>query len=118
MKAFKDWEENAVASEAVEFGYLSRHQRCKYQMLGQSICEETYFPHNVFKSIEVYFKAWDFNICETDPIMLLAKKHGATWQQGYYAEEGYGWPVFSGESGAEKCWNFLTEYNSLKINPN
>jgi hypothetical protein len=41
----------------------------------------------------------------------------AEWEEGYYAEEGYGFPVWCGKWDDEKdlerkCWDFFTEYNS------
>lgn len=115
MKTFKEWNEKAEAKETVGFGYMSRNCRDIYDMLGMTIFIEMIMPRNVFKSMVIHVMAVDFNITTDDPIMDLAHKHGAGWMEGFYAEPGYGWPVWSGEDDrAEECWNFIQEYQQQK----
>ena len=115
---YEEWEQT-VAKESYQYGIGNSRERCVYEMLGQHIFVETHVPYNWFKSTTQRVVAQNFNIKEDDPIMKLAKKHGALWEEGYYAEEGYGWPFWydGGDpenDGTKKCFEFITEYNEVE----
>ena len=110
---YQQWSETAVSKYTTNFGYLRRSTRDIYEMQGFDVFEETHFPHNVFKHITTWVKAVDFNIKADSSIMKQAEKHGGIWEEGYYAEEGYGWPMFD---DMEKCFNFITEYKASNTN--
>jgi hypothetical protein len=84
-------------------------------MLGFVVIVEAVFPRNPFKKLRV-FTSVDMEIAENCKITDLAKKHGAQWRQGYYSEEGTGFPIWfseNDEDNLEKCWNFLTDYKEM-----
>ena len=117
---YEEWASSEAVVETHHFGYLSRAERCVMEMLGQHIFVETFMPHNVFKPTTQRVVAQNFNITADDPIMELAKKHGAEWEEGYYAEDGYGWPFwFDGgdidNDGVAKCFAFITEYKETQL---
>lgn len=107
-KTFSEWLESAILDESLEYGVGKSRQRDIYTIEGQKIFVETHFPYNIFKKISISVKAVDFNITKYSDTMKEAAKTGALWEQGYYAETGYGWPVWNGEDGMEKCYNFIT----------
>jgi hypothetical protein len=111
---FKEWKKDATVKASYEYGFLGRNQRDVYDMLGHEIFVETTFPHSCFKPVMVHTKAVGFNIKENSMEMAVANRHGATWEEGYYAEEGYGWPVWEGDNGQRLCFCFLKEYNKMK----
>jgi arginine/ornithine N-succinyltransferase beta subunit len=103
---FEEWEEKAEAYYDVMF-HRGQRQRSMFDMFGQSIAMEIHIPWNVFKETSVVYKAMDFNIKKNSKTMVLAKTFNGEWEEGYYADEGYGWPVFA---EAEDCWNFIRRY--------
>lgn len=112
VSSFEEWEERAEAFYQTQFGYLSRHQRSLYDMLGQTVFMETFFSHNIFVDPVVRVIAADFTIREDSETMALAARHGAEWMEGYYMDEGLGWPVFHGDDGCRRCFEFLTEWRA------
>ena len=108
-ETFEEWEEKAEAFSQNQFGFLSRHQRSLFDMCGQTIFMETLFPANIFDDIIVRIIAADFTIKADSDTMKLAAKHGARWEEGYYMDEGLGWPVFHGDDGCRQCFAFLKE---------
>jgi len=108
---FEEWE--ALSESYFQCVYNhGRSQRSCYDMRGQSLFEETYIPWNIFKDETVVYKLTDFNVTKSCPTMLLAEEYGGEWEQGYYAEEGYGWPVFA---EAEHAWHFLIARENAKL---
>jgi len=109
-EAYEAWIDTLVIEETIAFGFRSRHCRDVVKVLGQTVFFETYFPFNPFNQIFTLVKAVDFHIRESDPIMKLAKQYGAIWEPGYYAKEGYGWPVWRvSEYECRDCFRFLTD---------
>jgi len=84
-------------------------------MNGKTIFLETYIPRNWLKKTVTRAIVADFNHLETDPLIQTAISMGAFWEEAYYAEEGHGWPVFAGEDGTEKAWQFLQAIGEQKI---
>jgi hypothetical protein len=109
-ETFAEWEKKALAFEQYEYGCGHSNQRSLYDMLGQLVFLETHFPWSFFEHVTVRVVAADFTILKDSETMELAKKHGGFWEEGYYMEEGYGWPVFGGEDGLERCFAFLKEW--------
>jgi len=109
---FEEWEEKAEAFSQNQFGHLGRHQRSLYDMLGQTIFLETIFPVNILKDPIVRVIAADFTIRKASKTMTMAANHLARWEPGYYMDEGLGWPVFTGELGLRRCFEFLKEWRS------
>ena len=112
MTEFQKWEANAEHKRAYEFGYLSRHQRHIYDMLDQEIFIETFFHWN--KKPYTQTLCPNFNIKKDNHIMKIAEKHHGIWEQGWYSEDGYGFPLFTGKNDTENCFSFLREYNEWK----
>ena len=117
VTTFEEWSTTAEPYYQTEFGFLSRNQRSCYDMLGQSVFLEFIFPANIFKDIISLCLAVDFNILEDSETMKLAAKHGAHWEEGPYNTDSRGYPVFLGDEGPEKCFNFLVEWRQLNGNP-
>ena len=117
VDTFKEWEEQAVPSYQAEFGSVggSSNQQSVYDMLGSKIFMETHFPWSPFKEVTTRIVAADFTIKSCSDTMKLAEKHGGKWEEGYYMDDGFGWPVFYGEEGAEQCFNFLIERKRVKL---
>jgi hypothetical protein len=100
---FLEWESTSEPYYDAVYGRGRQFRTC-YDMRGQSIFVETYIPWNVFSDTSVVYKLTDFNIPKDSLTMAMAEEFNGEWEEGYYAEEGYGWPVFS---DAEHAWNFL-----------
>ena len=119
-KTYEEWFTTATTTYQVEGGYGgNRWQRAIYMMLGHEIFIETYFPWNIFRPNSECSMVPGFNVTEDDPVITLAKENGGRWMEGWYAEEGYGWPRWEdGGDGnidcAKLCWDFLTAYNARK----
>jgi hypothetical protein len=109
-ETFAEWEAKAEAFAQYVYGCGNTHQRSLYDMLGQLVFLETHMPLSFFEHVTVRVVAADFTIREDSETMELAKKHGGFWEEGYYMDEGYGWPVFGGEDGLERCFAFLKEW--------
>ena len=111
-----EWEEKAEPYFQGESG--GGVMRSCYDMHGQSVFLEVYLPRNPFKKSWSRMIAADFMLKENSSVMELAKIHGAYWEEGYYMDDGYGWPVFPGEDAGEKCFAFIMEWlqsNSRKV---
>ena len=109
-ETFAEWEAKALAFEQYDYSHGGdRHERALFDMLGQLVFLETYFPWNFLKSATVRTIAADFTIRQDSETAKLAEKHGAAWEPGYYMDDGYGWPVFRGDNGLEQGFNFLKE---------
>lgn len=107
---FEEWEMKAEAYYQVEYNH-GRSQRSMFDICGQSIAMETYIPWSCFEQMRVVWKCLDFNITKDSDTMKLAEEFKGEWEEGYYAEEGYGWPVFS---DALDCWNFIQAWKKRK----
>ena len=107
---FGEWEATAEPSYQVEFGIGGRNQRSVYHMLGQKVYLETRFPCSFFEQSTICMIAAGFTIRRDSETAKLAGKHGGEWHEGYYMDEGLGWPVFSGDDCAERCFAFLTAW--------
>jgi len=112
-ETFAEWEATAEPFKQLEFGQLNRSQRSLYDMLGQTVFLETYFPWSCFEHTSTCMIAADFTIKSNSSIMDLARKHGGEWAEGYYMDPGYGWPVFCGDDCGERCFAFLVEWKKL-----
>jgi len=114
-ETFEEWEAQAVTKQpTLHFGRGGFNDRDIYDMLGQCVFVETIFPWSCFDGIGLYTKAVDFNIREHSDIMDIARKHGAKWERGYYARDGYGWPVWKGEDGTRHCFEFIQEWRTTR----
>jgi len=111
-ETFAEWEAKAEAFEQYTYGCGNSDQRSLFDMLGQTVFLETHFPWSFFKQVKVRAIAADFTIRKNSKAMKLAKKHGGEWEEGYYMADGYGWPLFGGEDGLERCFAFLKEWKS------
>lgn len=111
--SFESWEAQAEVEYCVQIGRTG--ERSIYTMFGQQVFEEVYFPHSFFEKCSVAVKATGFNMRNDDPIMQNAASCGAVWEQGYYAETGYGWPVWSGETAMRDCYNWLLRRKTMNI---
>ena len=110
FSSFEQWETHTEAYWQASYARGTR-QRSMFDMFGQSVAMETHMPWNFFKQTTTRWVCMDFNITEDSQTMEHAREYGAEWEEGYYADEGYGWPVFG---DAEKCWQFLKEYTTWK----
>lgn len=106
---FEEWENGAESTYDVQCKSFSRSV---YRMLGQTIFEEVFWARTIIGTTTTSIVAVDFNMRADHPAMKLAEKHGGVWEEAYYAEDGMGWPRFSGDDAARQCWNFLTEYKA------
>lgn len=113
FSTFAEWEEKAESRFDAE-GPRGGWQRSVYDMQGYEVFLETTFPWNVFKKTTISMPVVSMNIPPSHPTMKLAAEFGAEWEQGYYSEEGFGWPIFSGDDCAERCWNFIVELKRRK----
>jgi hypothetical protein len=112
--SFEEWEEKAEAYEQHCFGYLSRHQRSMFDVFGQTMMIETIFSPNIFIDAVLRNVAVDFSIKQESETMKLAATHGGEWEPGYYMDDGFGWPVFLGDDGTRRCYEFLEEWRACK----
>jgi len=83
-------------------------------MLGQKVFLESYFPWNFFEKSSVRMIAANFTIRKGSKEMKLAEKFGGVWEEGYYMDEGFGWPVFGGDDCDQHCFEFLKEWRKSK----
>lgn len=100
---YREWESTSEPYFDSVYG-RGRQTRTCYDMRGQSLFVETYIPWSVFSDTSVVYKLTDFNVKKDSMTMAMAEEFEGEWEEGYYAETGYGWPVFS---DAENAWNFL-----------
>jgi len=101
-----EWVNKDTVVDRMFFGGIGRqNERCVMQMLGGHIFVETFWASGRQRVI-----AQDFSVKEHDRIMEIAYQHGAFWEEGYYANPGYGWPVWHGKDGMERCFAFLKDY--------
>ena len=108
---FAEWSEQAEAIET----YLWSHgqwERAIFIMNGHKIYIETMMSRNWLKKTMVRIILSEFSHRESNKIIQMAIKMGAFWEEGYYAEEGHGWPIFAGDDGMEKAWNFFQVLDS------
>lgn len=103
---FKEWEEKAEPYFQCSYSH-GRSQRACYDIMGQSLFMEANLPW--LKQITTVYKATDFNITADSDTMKLAAEFGGEWEEGYYADPGYGWPVFA---EAEDCWKFIKKWRA------
>ncbi len=109
-----EWAAGAQSTYDCEGGRGDRWQRSVYMMQGFVVFLETYTPWNPFEKPGVSMIVESFNVPEDSEEMRLAAKYGGKWENGYYAEIGFGWPRFWGEDCTEKCWAFLEEHNKRR----
>jgi hypothetical protein len=109
---FEEWEEKAKAYYQISY-HRGQSQRACYDMFGQTVFMETQIPWSIFEGITVVYKATDFNILKGSDIMKLAETFKGAWEEGYYADPGYGWPVFK---EARDCYEFIKAYKAGKAN--
>jgi hypothetical protein len=113
-ETFAEWEEKAEAFAQYAYGCGNSSQRSLFDMLGQLIFLETHMPWSFFEKVTVRAIAADFTILKDSETAKLAEKHGGFWEEGYYMDDGYGWPVFVGKDGLERCFAFLKEWKKEK----
>lgn len=111
----EEWARGAKSIYDVELGRSTRIQRAIYKMQGHVVFLETCFPWNPFEHVTTSMLVETFNVPRNSDEMRLAMKHGGEWEEGYYAEPGFGWPRFCGDDCTERCWNFLKEYEAGKL---
>lgn len=111
VSSFEEWESKAEAFYQTQFGFRCRNQRAVYDMLGQKVFMGTYFPTTIFGHISVRYIAADFTIRSDSDTMKLAARHGGEWEEGYYMDEGFGWPVFNdNDDGLRQCFEFIQQW--------
>ena len=112
-KTFEEWENKAEAYYSVCTSRGGSSRDC-YDMNGQSVFHETYSPWSVLLPTTERAFPSDFKVTRESPVIKLAEKTGGTWDEGYYADPSYGWPVWRGEDCMRKVFEFLQEYTKLK----
>lgn len=112
---YYQWHQQAEPFETISYNH-GFCERTLYRMFGQTVFLETVFPHGLAGITRSYVKAVEFCIPALHPIMLVALRHNAYWEQGYYAQNGFGWPVWTNDTedtGLARCWAFLQECQKL-----
>lgn len=68
--------------------------------------ERTHFPHNWFKPVTETIWFVQFNATKEQIERHVAKFNGS-FEEGYYNEDGKGFPIFGGENHEQNAINFL-----------
>ena len=116
FKTYEEWESVAETTFTTNFGFMGRNIRDGYNMFGHEIHVETYIPWSCFKSITEYVLDTSILVNEHDPIMDLAREHGAGFVEAPYGDDGMGGPIWKSEDcedvALRKCFQFIKELRS------
>ena len=101
---FKEWEDTVESEYTCEFG--RDWTRDIYPTpSGIKIYHEVCLPWNPFR--QQTERAMVDVILPESLESWLRERHGAGFDRDRYTEEGFGYPVFSGEDCLEKAYNFI-----------
>jgi hypothetical protein len=101
---FEDWATFSTPHFSHEYGYMGKGQLDIYDAFGKQLCIETSnsWLHSYTRAFPI-----DMNIHKNSDEMKHAMTFGATFEEGYYSEKDFGWPLFTGDDAVQKCWNYL-----------